>query len=86
MTVRPGENEVTIEERKPINFKMGKRRFGAIKNKQVWMKRDTSKKMEIVGRAKSDSFKVMFEGDSRMMKCHTLRSFDIYRYYILIEK
>lgn len=72
-------------EEAPINWKQGKERFGRIRRNQVWQKRDTSKKMTIKGPVKNNGWHVIFEGESRGMRCHTIKEHDIYRFYLLLE-
>ena len=76
--------EINHEEQQPINWRVGRDRFGKIKRNQRWVKRDTGKAMTILGPAENASLKVIFDGDSRGMKVHTLKMRDIYRYYILL--
>lgn len=71
--------------RRPINWRKGREQYGPIRLRQVWMKRDTGKLMEITGTNKNNRVDVMFEGDSRGMRCHSLKERDVYRYYILVE-
>lgn len=72
-------------EQQPINWKQGKERFGRIRRNQVWQKRDTGKKMTIIGTTKNNGWRVLFEGDSRGMRCHTIKEHDIYRFYLLLD-
>ncbi len=63
-----------------MNHRIGRQKYGPLRNGQYWKKIDTGRVMVIVARTSDDCWSVTFlQGGTN--KAHHLKERDIYKYY-----
>lgn len=75
---------MNVNERLPVNHRIGKAMYGAIHKNQRWKKRDTGRVMTVITQCKNNTWRCIFDGDSRGMRSHAIKEHDIYRFYQLL--